>query len=234
VPVIAANQFDNSAIDEGPASSWTPPSGSGPAEAAYFGDVTIGAGRTPEINTADGLLYYSGTRSIDEDATIKLDGDVIGPAKYDQAIKHATATIYGDWDGSRTATNAELAQLYAAIAAGPDGYRSIMDVNGDGELTAQVEVSAFLANMAVQPPPECGGGELLLGEGGAEGALGAAVEGVAEGAEPVDVAELAAWLIEQLPPEELADFVAVAGVTAAERADEPVGADLAELLFYLQ
>lgn len=55
----------------------------------------------------------------------------------------------------------------------------------------------------------------------------------ADDAEPLDVPALAAWLAEQLSPEDLAAFVDQATLTAAERADDAVGAELTERLSYL-
>jgi hypothetical protein len=127
-------------------------------------------------------------------------------------------------------TNVELAMLQQAIAGGPSHYVPYMDSNADGVLN-NVDLAKFMANYAVQPG--CAG-ESLLGAGGMDGlAAGAAAEGVDDG-ESVDVAALAAWLIEQLSPEDLAAFVAQASATAEEHADDAVGAEMMELLSYLE
>jgi hypothetical protein len=65
-----------------------------------------------------------------------------------------------------------------------------------------------------------------------EGVEGDGSAGADDG-ELVDVAALADWLSAQLSPEDLAAFVAQASVTAADRADDAVGADMLELLSYL-
>ena len=121
------------------------------------------------------------------------------------------------------------------------------DCNCDGVLQGGnngAELALFLHNytyhQSCAPTPDCGG-ESLMGGGMEESAMFAgAGEGLEDGleaavddSEPVDTAALAAWLAEQLTPEQLAAFMADATTAAQGHADDGIGADIMELLTYL-
>ena len=216
--------------------------GTPPWETGRFKSVTIGAGRMLDFYQGEGFIYTA-SRTID--GTVRywpaeaevpiIVTDETTPA-WDDLIVPAVATIYGDWNGDCVISNVELAQLQAAIAGGSSTYDPLMDSNCDGVLN-NVDVAKFLDNMIVQP--SCGGRD--GGEGEGEGDDWAAEEdGGAEeeddagersgGEDGVDVAELAAWIVAELSPEELAVFVADLAVAVEEFAGTPAGADMAALL----
>jgi hypothetical protein len=207
------------------------------AECGLFSTVYVGAGRVLRFMTP-GFIYYYGAAPTIEGTIQDENGN---PVPASSRIKAVISTYYGDWPTpvpDCVITNIEMAMLQQAIAGGPSRYVAYMDSNGDGVLN-NVDLAKFMANYAVQPG--CagesllgGGGELLLGGDGMDGmAAGAAAEGVDDG-ESVDVAALAAWLTEQLTPEDLAAFVAETSATAEERAGDAIGADMMELLSYLE
>lgn len=119
--------------------------------------------------------------------------------------------------------------LQQRITGGPSQYVRYMDSNGDGVLNS-VDLAKFMVNYAAQPG--CAG-ESLLGGGGMDesDAFGGAEGDGFDDGEAVEA--LAQWLTEQFSPEELAAFVAQATVTAAEHADDAIGAEMMELLSYL-
>jgi hypothetical protein len=155
-------------------------------------------------------------------------------------MHESPATIYGDWNLDCRITNLELAQLQTAIRGGAATYDRNKDANCDGVLASgnnSPELLKFAANYAKQPPAACRGGELLLDGGGGMEESAMSLEGVDDGiddSEPVDPSELAGWLIEELTPEDLAAFVAEATATAQEHADDGIGAEMMELLSYLE
>jgi len=246
---LAANAFNNSIMDEGHASQW----GSlnrdepGPAEAGFFRDIYVGAWRTLVIKEEHGKLFYYGDLEVDPNATIEywaegahepvIVTETSTPPLF-EVITWAITTLYGDWNGDCVISNVELAQLQAAVAGGSSTYDPLMDCNCDGVLN-NVDVAKFLDNMIVQP--SCGGRDGGGGRGEGEGDDWAAEEdGGAEeeddagersgGEDGVDVAELAAWIVAELSPEELAVFVADLAAAAEEFAGTPAGADMAALL----
>jgi hypothetical protein len=245
-PIYMVNDYDNSAIDEGPASSWTPRSGPGPAEAGFFRCVNIGANRQVYFDSDYGLIYFWGTMSYDASTELYLDGTPFDT--YTPVFKQAVGAYYGDWNGDCQITRAELTALQTAIAGGANTYNPLMDCNCDGVLLGGnngAELALFLYNythhQSCAPQPDCGG-ESLMGGGMEESAMFAGTgEGLEDGleeavddSEPVDPSELAAWLIEELTPEDLAAFVAQATATAQEHADDGVGVEMMELLSYLE
>jgi hypothetical protein len=234
------NHYDNSAVDEGPQQSWTPRQGPGPAECGYFANITVGANRSLYFHTVDGVIcpiYHTGSFTYDPSAAFFLDEAT--HTQVSDLIRHAQVTYYGDFNADCRLTNKELAELQTAINGGPSRYKAIYDVNCDGVLTPgndSPELTRFLYNYANQPLPGCGGLLLGGGAGGMEESAMSALAGEDDGiddTEPVDVSELAAWLIEQLSPEGLAAFVAQATATAQEHADDAIGAEMTELLAYL-
>ncbi len=216
--------------------------GGGP-EAGWFVDVMVGSGRTLDFVAGAGVIYCSGERSIDGTVRYWRGGSPMivteeSTPSLNELIILAVATLYGDWNGDCVISNIELAQLQAAIAGGSSTYDPLMDGNCDGVLS-NVELAKFLGNMTVQPP--CGGRDGGGGRGEGEGDDWAAEEdGGAEeedgagersgGEDGVDVAELAAWIVAELSPEELAVFVADLAVAVEEFAGTPAGADMAALL----
>ncbi len=219
-PTAMRNLHDNSEL------GW-------PAARGLFQNVTIGANRTLEFYSDEGVIHFHGQAEVDLAATVKLDGYVVD---WDQVIIEVPGTIYGDWNGDCTITNVELAELQDAIRG---AYNQLMDYDCDGELTSEVELPAFLANMAQQA--SCGFG-LLGGGGGGFGEEWPLMEGEPMYDWPLfdewvpyeDVPGLAAWLIEQLSPEDLAATIEALTTAAVEFADTPVGYDIAELLSYLE
>jgi hypothetical protein len=92
------------------------------------------------------------------------------------------------------------------------------------------EIQKFLYNMAHQPNSGC------VPPPGDSPACMPGVESAGEGIpfDDVDVSSLADWLREEISPEDLAAFVADASVAAEEHADDAIGSELSDLLFYLQ
>jgi hypothetical protein len=239
-----ANDYDNSAIDEGPASSWTPRSGPGSAELGFYRCVAIGGNRELRFDISDGLVYYWGTLTYYPSTEVYLNGQLVAVGT---VIKPAKGAYYGDWNGDCRITQTELSALQTAIAGGDNTYNPKMDCNCDGVLQGGnngAELALFLHNytyhQSCAPTPDCGG-ESLMGGGMEESAMFAgAGEGLEDGleaavddSEPVDTAALAAWLAEQLTPEQLAAFMADATTAAQAHADDGIGADIMELLTYL-
>lgn len=204
---------------------------SGDVENGVFKTIIVGAGRTLKFAT-DGIMYYYGATPTINGTIQNKYGATVSPADYYKYMKPVIATYCGDWSPADCIiTNIEVAMLQQAIAQGQ--YLAYMDTNSDGVLNS-VDVAKVLANYATQPG--CAGGESLEGGGGMdESGLFAGTEGdgVDDGAES-PVGGLAAWLVEQLPPEDLAAFVAQASVTAAAHAGDAIGTDMAELLSYLE
>jgi hypothetical protein len=213
-------------------------------ENGIFTDIKIEAGRRLVFPDAvfgqpHSVIYYTGGLIWDSQHAEVWVGDPpagtkLTPRTIGDALVHRGLTIYGDWSPAADCviTNVEVAQLQAAILGGPSHYVAYMDADCDGVLTAQVEMAKLLANYAIQPPPDCAGADSLLGGGGMEESSMSG-DDLVDG-EPVDVPALAAWLVEQFSPEDVAAFVAQASATAAEHADDAVGADIMELLTYLQ
>ena len=213
--------------------NWPDPPPGGDPEALYFENVTIGAYRELRFTAGAGLIYYFGDLEWDPTASFFLDG--YGLETPASVIKPVVSSVFGDFNGDCKLTNKELSDLQAAISSGP--YNPVYDVDCDGVLApgnGSPELARFLYNYSHQPPPGCG--ESLMSGGGGLGMESAAAEGLDDGAdssEAVDLAGLAQWLAEQISPEDLAAFVAQASATAAEHADDAIGADIAELLSYL-
>ena len=157
------------------------------------------------------------------------------PYPWNSVIRPAHATRFGDWNGDCQWTNVEMARLQQAIAGGPSAYEALLDSNCDGVLTTDGDMARFLLNYANQPAPECS--ESLLGGGGGmeESAPYSGEDGgTDDGADPPDVPTLAEWLSQEIAPVDLAVFLGQASVTAAEHADDAIGAEMLELLSYLQ
>ena len=94
--VNVVNDYDNSAIDEGPASTWTPPSGPGPAEAGFYRCVNIGGNREIYFDSDYGLIYYWGTLTYYPSTDVYLDGNMVSVGT---VFKPAKGTYFGDWNG---------------------------------------------------------------------------------------------------------------------------------------
>jgi hypothetical protein len=218
--------------------------GGGP-EAGIYSTVTIGANRPMSFTTAAGVLWYYSNQlpTVPESGSFSLDGaQKSWPTYWPLVIKHATCTFFGDWNGDGQVSTPELKALQDAIQYGP--YNGLYDGDCSGTLDND-DLNKFLANYGnplngsfLMPAPA--GDDPSLGAG--DSASAEYVEGdddddesvAACEAEPMGTPELATWLAEQLPAEDLAAFVAQASATAAETTDERVQADLTELLPYLQ
>ncbi len=219
VATTMRNMYDNSEL------GW-------PTARGLFRNVTVGANRTLEFYSNDGVIHFHGEAQVDPAATVKLDGQSVA---WQQVIIQVPGTIFGDWNGDCIITNAELADLQTVIAHGP--YDPLMDCDCDGEIN-NTELSKFMINMAQQP--SCGRG--MLGGGGGFGEEWPLFEGEPMFDWPLfdewvpyeDVPELAAWVAEELSPEDLAATVEALTAAAVEFADTPVGYDIAELLSYLE
>ena len=214
-------------------------------EFGRFEDVTIGSDRTLDFYYGEGWIYYTGRRVVNGEVRYWPSGggsmivtEDTTPS-IDDLIVHATATLYGDWNGDCVITNVELADLQNAIAGGAGTFDPLMDADCDGTLD-RAELLKFLANMTNQPPcgQRGGGGD---GDGsGAEGDFGGDgwTEGFAfDGSEEeghADAAELATWIGAELTPEELAAFINDLAAATTEFADTPVAIDLMELLAHLE
>jgi len=229
-PTVMRNLYDNSEY------GW-------PTATGWFEDVYVGDDRKLDFYEDEGAIHYSGDRVINGTVRYWHSGVPMIVTEHstpalDDLIIPAVATLYGDWNGDCVISNIELVQLQAAVAGGSSTYDPLMDSNCDGVLS-NVELAKFLDNMLVQPPcgGRDGGGERGEGEGedwaseedgGAEEEEGAG-EG-SGGEDGVDVAELAAWIMTELSPEELAVFVADLAAAATEFAGTRAGADMAALL----
>jgi hypothetical protein len=206
-------------------------------EAGIYNTVTIGEHRTMKFSSSAGYIwYYSGQPpSIPTTGGFYLDGSELRSwsEHWQEVIKYAICTVYGDWNGNGRVEASELAALQTAINQGL--YSSLMDGDCSGTLDND-DLNKFLGNYGNNL-----NGLFLVADDSADGfgAAGAEAEAAAEavvddGTDPLDLAELASWLQDQLSPDQLAAFVAEATATAAETTDPQVEAELTELLSYLQ
>jgi len=228
-----AHWDNNSYIDETPSEN-----ASGPPESGLFRDITIEADRELWFFEIAGKLYYYGTLSIDENASIYYHPEFTSPFEVttsttpaiDDLIIQAVGTIYGDWDGDCEITAAELNTLHDAISEGEEGYNPLYDYDCDGELDTEIEGAAALANYTEQP--SCG--ESLMGGGGGGSMM---MSGGEEWFETLsglqELEDLAAWISSTLSSSQLAEFLADLEDKAVELSGAARGYEMAVLLSHL-